>query len=309
MFKRNLIPIAFIIATKDRPVELHRTLQSISEQFVRPDEIVIVDGGNISTKDIVQSFSDLNIIYHVCKPPSATRQRNLGIEFVGPRIQLIGFLDDDIVLEPSAIANMIEFWQIASPEIGGVAFNLMNQPPLFAGQLKRIPFVEKLGFYSNKCGRVLSSGFHTMIEPRNECQFVQWLPTTAVLFRREVLESVKLDEWYKGYSYLEDLDFSYRIGKRYKLAVAANARYKHFPGSSGRGNPITFGKREVINRLYFVRKNRELSLLKCYTVLHLRILINISQGISEGRWDLVKRAWGNIVGLASSFFLFSEPNE
>lgn len=294
-------PIAFVIATKDRPHDLKRTLESLSRQKAAIDQIVVVDGGEVSVEDIAGSFPSLNIRYLVCKPPSAVLQRKAGIGALGLRASLIGFLDDDIVIEPSAVSNMLEFWRDAPADVGGAAFNMMNQPAPFAGGFKKLPVTEALGLYSSRGGRVLASGFHSMIGPVEKDVFVQWLPTGAVLFRRKALEEEPLDEWFKGYSYLEDLDLSYRIGKRYRLAVVAGARYNHFPGASGRGSPVAFGKREILNRLYFVKKHKELSLPRCYLGLHVRIFINLAQGIHEGRWDLMKRAWGNIVGLAISY--------
>lgn len=297
------LKMAFVIATKDRTEDLCRALESLSIQDMPAEQIIVVDGGDVSVEKVVLSFPTLNIQYLTCRPPSAARQRNVGIRAVGRDVSLIGFLDDDIVLEPSALSNMMAFWRNAEADIGGAAFNLINRPTLFAGSLKKLPLTERLGFYSPRGGRVLDSGFHTMIDFVEEDTVVQWMPTTAVVYRREILVNEVLDEWFKGYSYLEDLEFSYRIGKKYRLVVVSKARYSHFPGAFGRGNPVEFGRREVLNRVYFVRKNRELSLPKCYLALFLRILINIAQAICEFRMELLKRAWGDILGIASSVFL------
>lgn len=297
----NKINLALIIATKDRPEDLRRTLESLDRQTTAVDQLIVVDGGDIPIEKVVRSFPGLNINYLVCKPPSAARQRNMGFHAVRHEIPLIGYLDDDIVMEPSALSNMLSFWRSAPADVGGAAFNMMNQPPLFAGGLKKLPLTEKLGLYSSWNGQVLPSGFHTMIAFLKEDTFVRWLPTTAVVYRREALTNEALDVWFEGYSYLEDLDLSYRIGKKYWLAVVARARYNHFPGLAGRGSAIAFGKREVLNRLYFVKKNKELSLPRCYLALHFRFLVNLAQGIHEGRWDLMKRAWGNVLGLAVSY--------
>lgn len=292
---------ALIIATKDRPEDLRRTLESLSLQDTPVEQIIVVDGGEVSVEHVVSLFPRLNIDYLVCRPPSASRQRNAGVNAVRRDIAYIGFLDDDIVLEPSALSHMKEFLRNAPMGIGGAAFNMINQPMLFAGVLKKLPITEKLGLYSSISGQVLPSGFHTMMSFMKEDTSVHWLPTTAVIYRREALTNEAFDEWFEGYSYLEDLDVSYRIGRKFKLFVVSKAQYNHFPGSSGRGSPVEFGKREVLNRLYFVGKNKELSLSRCYLALHFRIVVNLAQGIREGRWDLIKRAWGNILGLAVSF--------
>ena len=108
------------------------------------------------------------------------------------------------------------------------------------------------------------------------------------------------DEWYSGYSYLEDLDFSYRAGREYRMAVVADARYNHYPVASGRGTAFVFGRREVLNRVYFVRKNNELNILKCYASLLLRVLISLIQGVSKGKIRFFQRAAGNVWGIMTS---------
>ena len=52
-----------------------------------------------------------------------------------------------------------------------------------------------------------------------------WLPSTALIWRADVLREVQFDEFYTGYSYLEDLDFSYGVGRTRPMYVVADARY------------------------------------------------------------------------------------
>jgi GT2 family glycosyltransferase len=258
-------------------------LKSLVAQSYKPDQIIIVDGSGDPVKDVLKEFSTLPIDYVRCIPPSAARQRNIGIKAVAPDINLIGFLDDDTVLEADSLEKMMEFWEKASDDLGGAAFNMVNHPPLYASWLKSLPLTEKLGLYSKDRGKVLSSGFHTMIGYIPETTFVQWLPTGATVWKKKIFEKFKFDEWFEGYSYLEDLDFSYQIGKEYRLAVVANAEYYHYAASSGRSSSYEFGK-------------RELSIFKCYMSLVLRTFISLSLAIREFKVSYVKRALGNIAG-------------
>jgi GT2 family glycosyltransferase len=295
--KRIKNKIALVVATKDRPVELRNMLKSLEVQSYKIDQIIIVDGSEDPIEDVLKEFSTLSMNYIRCIPPSAAKQRNMGIKGVNPDITLIGFLDDDIVLEVYALEKMMEFWEKSSDNVGGAAFNMVNHPTLDASWLKSLPLTEKLGLYSKDRGKVLPSGFQTMIGLVSETTFVQWLPTTATVWRKEIFKKYQLDEWYKGYSYLEDLDFSYQIGKEYRLAVVADARYYHYPASTGRGNNYEFGKKEVTNRIYFVKKHKELSLFKCYLALILRMSISVSLAIRKFKVSYIERALGNIAGL------------
>ena len=58
---------------------------------------MIVDGGTPALNDIAgdPSLAGLRIRYQRCLPPSASRQRNLGLSLVDRHTPWIGFLDDD----------------------------------------------------------------------------------------------------------------------------------------------------------------------------------------------------------------------
>ena len=298
--------IAFVIATKDRPAELKRMLKSIESQSIDLDHIVmaivIVDGGEKQVKNVAEENASLNIKYIRSLPPSAARQRNVGIQALGPEITLIGFLDDDVVLEYDAIKKMMDFWEEAPADLAGASFNMINHPSIFASWLKFQALPKNLGLYSKQKGRVLSSGFHTVIGFVKKDIDVQWLPTTAAIWRRGIFDNFKFDEWFKGYSYLEDLDFSYRVGKRNKFVVIADAQYYHFYNSGVTGGLYRFGITEIKNRLYFVRKYPELSISKCYLSLFIRMIMNLFLGFSKRNHIYFQRLMGNIVGLIKEIF-------
>ncbi len=294
--------IAFVIATKDRPEELRLLLQSLNNQSVFPSEVVIVDGGGKRLGSEFKDFKNLDIKYIQMKPPSATKQRNMGIKAVDENCSFIGILDDDIILEERAVENMMDFWKKADKRIGGAAFNLLNHPELYAEKFKSLGITEKLGLYSKTGGNVLASGFQSLIGTLNESKFVNWLPSTAVVWRKKVFEEFLFDEWYKGYSYLEDLDFSYEVGKKYKLAVVADAGYYHYPASGGRGSGYEFGVREVLNRIHFVNKHSELSLFKCFMALKVRQFMSLWLFIKKRNFYFLSRAFGNSVGFIKTIF-------
>jgi GT2 family glycosyltransferase len=306
---RPQLKIAFVVATKDRPAELERLLLSLARQERKPDEVVIVDGGEPGVAGVLArpGLSGLRLRYLRCRPPSAARQRNRGIRQVGPDIDLVGFLDDDAVLAPGAMAGMMDFWERAAGDIGGAQFNMTNHPAIFAAGLKRLPFVAALGLYSGRPGEVLPSGFQVMVGPVERTVFVRWLGSGASVWRRSVFAAESFDEWFQGYSYLEDLDFSYRVGKRLRLAVVGGADYEHLPASEGRGGGFRFGRREAVNRLYFVTKHPELSRLRCLMTLSLRLAISLAMAVRERKVYYLARAAGTLVGGAQGLVQFSRP--
>jgi GT2 family glycosyltransferase len=294
--------VAFVVATKDRPRELARMLQSLRAQTRKPDQVVIVDGGADSFDSVVAEFPELPVDYARCLPPSASKQRNAGVRMVKPDMDLVGFLDDDVVLESDAIEAMMRFWEHALEDVGGAAFNMTNHPALVAAPLKRSGLAERLGLYSRKRGAVLRSGFQTMVGVVDRDLTVEWLSSGASVWRRPVLDENGFDEWFGGYSYLEDLDFSYRVGLSHNLVVVAAARFEHLPAPSGRGNGFVFGRREIRNRLHFVRKYPGLSVTQCVVSLLVRTSMNFAGVFHRGGVYSLQRFLGNLAGLALAGF-------
>lgn len=292
--------LVFVVATKDRPAELGRLWQSLAAQSRLPDEVIVVDASARPAPPDAGRGAGPALRRIPTAVASAARQRNIGIGAVGPGAALIGFLDDDAVLEPDAVEEMLRFWNQAGADVAGAAFNMANHPPLDWPLLKRAALAARLGLYSDRGGEVTSSGFQTMIGPVAATAWTEWLPSGASVWRRGVFERHRFDEWFEGYSYLEDLDFSYRVGRAAKLAVVAAARYHHLPASGGRGGGYAFGVREVLNRLHFVAKHPALSPGRCRAALTLRLLMSLALAARERRASYVSRAFGNAVGLTRS---------
>jgi len=292
--------VALIIATKDRPEELSKLLTSLSRQSYYPDQIIVVDGSQPPLGDLIEKFSFMNIVSLRVFPPSGTKQRNAGILSVEKGISLVGFVDDDVVFEPESVERMMTYWESAPQSVGGASFNRVNHPALTGEWLKRSLLLEKLGLYNRKEGLVLSSGFQIMYGAAEKTTFIQWLGTTASVWRKEIFENFKFDEWFSGYSYLEDLDFSYRVGKVRRLAIVADAPYYHHPSPVGRPRDFIFGKKEVLNRFYFVRKHQELSVGKCCLTLVSRMILSFFLLFYERRMSYANRLLGNFAGFLES---------
>lgn len=293
--------LAFIIATKDRPVEIRRLLESLRAQSRKPDQIIVVDGGTDRVGSVLGDFPELNTAYLTASRPSAARQRNAGLKAVATDIEFVGFMDDDSVLEPDAVENMMAFWASAPTDVGGAALNMINHPPLDWRFLKTSRLAGRLGLYGPRKGAVMASGFQTQIGTVLDTTPTDWLPGTAV-WRRCVLDQFRFDDWFDGYSYLEDLEHSYRAGKEFRLVVLPGARFLHLPAPGGRGKGFLFGKREVRNRLYFVRKNPELSAARCVIALMIRTLLNLALAIRRGSGYQFERFLGNLAGLGRMAF-------
>ncbi len=145
-----MMRLAFVVATKDRPEELRRLWRSLLAQTRRPDEVVVVDASAAPSPPAGPRTEPPLLRYIMSPVASAARQRNIGIDAVGPGVEFIGFLDDDAVLEERAVEEMLGLFAAFGPEVGGAAFNMANHPPLDLAELKRTPFAETLGLYARR---------------------------------------------------------------------------------------------------------------------------------------------------------------
>jgi GT2 family glycosyltransferase len=289
--------IAIVIPTIGRCDELRKMLQSLAQQTRLPDQVVLVDeAGEGNT--LAREFPALHISVTTFQRGSASAKRNRGVECVASEIELIGFMDDDIVLEPQAVEVMLDFWKNAPEDTGGASCNWMNLPPLFASRLKSLRFVSRWGLYDPRGSLVMRSGFQTIFRSVPENRYVQWLPSGGVVYPRRILQEELFDEWFQGYGFLEDLDFSYSVGKKHRLVIVAAARSYHYPSKIGRPDWYLFGKKEVINRLYFVSKHQEFSRPLCCLGLFVRMFLSTFEAVKGLEAARLKRVAGNLVGLA-----------
>lgn len=291
--------ICFVVATKDRPDDLRRMLDSLSTQTRLPDLVIVVDSSAAPVSDVTDEFNgriQVRYIHH--QQPSASGQRNVGIEAVPRDIELIAFLDDDATLEPDALERMLNYWVDAPADMGGTAFNMINHPKRQMARVKRWPLVRALGIYTGEPGQVTMSGWQTTTGFVSRHTEVDWLSTGAAVWRAKILRETKFDEFFTAYSYLEDLDFSYTVRRNWRLAVVADARYHHYPSPVRHTQQYDFGRTEVRNRLYFVAKH-QLSYPKCWLGLMLRTGLTICNAVSRLDKGPLSRAWGNCAAMAA----------
>jgi glycosyltransferase involved in cell wall biosynthesis len=289
--------VSGIIPTVGRRAALREMLGSLAAQSRLPDEVIVVGDG---VGDLLSEFTTLRARFIHQPGASAAENRNAGAAAADPTTDLLAFLDDDIVLEPEAFTAMMRFWESGPADLGGASFNWVNHPAMPVPRLKRTALARTLGLYRDQKGAVARSGFQTTYGYVKADVLGSWLPSGAVVYRKRVFMEYGFDNWFEGYSYLEDLDLSYRISRRYKLAMVSEARINHYPSGIGRLDNYLFGKKEILNRLRFVRKHAELSVGLCYLALVLRTFLNLGSILGERDWHRVERVAGNLVGFVIS---------
>lgn len=286
--------LAFIIPTKDRRDDLRRLFPSLEKQEGLISQIVLVDGGDDTVEDLAAEFKSLPIDYIRCYPPGFTKQKNAGATALKPGMTLVGYIDDDLELEDGAVKTLLEFWEAAGSDVGGVSMNITN------AVIDRPTFFTKLfGTNSTRQGILLPSGINVVVNPVERDMQVEWLCGGAAVWRREIIDKYQHDEWFAGYGHMDDIDFSLAVGGDYKLFVLKDARCAHYEKPIVGRKSYAFGVYDTVNRHYLVKKySRRFSLAAYYWATLGKFLGRLARAVIKRDGDSWQRAKGNFVGLA-----------
>jgi GT2 family glycosyltransferase len=169
---------------------------------------------------------------------------------------VVVFLDDDVLLEPSYLAEIARLYAADRVgTLGGVGGAQHPDPTPREGALRRLATrVFLLASYGR--GIVKRSGRPEYLFAPREVTAVEFLSGCNMSYRREVFDTLAFDERLNGYALGEDLQFSYRVSRRWRLLLTPDARLEHRQGSDGRPRADDYTAMAVFNRFLFVREVR-----------------------------------------------------
>lgn len=246
--------VSVVICTRNRPREVLICLHSLMEQSYLPDEIIIVDASDTQElKSLLAQNTNLWKVranYFYTDKPGLTRQRNIGVrESHG---DIVIFSDDDVVFDRDYVKEIVRvFENDRSKSIGGVTGDIKNikKPERLYQFINHIFFLPMFGD-----GRFRPSGFPTYPHGIDRIIEVEFLSGCSA-YRREVLDEFSFDENLEGYCYMEDVDFSYRVSRKYRNIYTPYAKLIHHQSSTARGDRVMLAKMLVMNHYYLFKKN------------------------------------------------------
>lgn len=323
--------ISLVICTYMRPQPLLRLLQSVQQQTVGPDEILIIDGStNEETNKMLQENHFENLQYFLV-PESfrgLTKQRNFGIEKVAAQSDIVAYLDDDTELLPNYFEELRETFK-SDPGIsgvGGIAINENNWEQKIPGKTYNKyryyefdGFVYKegqrnvvrnyLGLQSNLGPGLMPDYSHgrTCGFPMNGKTYeVDLLIGMSFAFRKKVFDSIRFSTYFEGYGLYEDADFSIRALKFGKNVINTKIQLNHYHDASGRPNKFDYGRMVVRNGYYVWRIKYPSPSIKAQFKWHLNVLvlssIRLSNIFTTGkRKEAFTEAMGRFSGWFSLF--------
>ena len=269
---------SLIVCTYMRPNAILTLLESVNKQILYPNEIIVIDGStNNNTKNVFEkhTFKGLKYFKVDTNNRGLTKQRNFGISKVSDDIEVVCFLDDDIILTESYFKNLINTYTnypVASG-VGGYIINEVTWRKLKLNEKARFNEYEINGYVRNLGSRNVlrkrlgllsdkppcfmpefSNGFSVgSLPPDNKIYPVQYFMGGVSSFKKEIVNSIKFSTYFEGYGLYEDLEYCLRVSKKHKLFVNTEATLCHYHEEAGRPNKYSFGKMVTRNGWYVWR--------------------------------------------------------
>lgn len=210
------LTVSVIIPTKNRAVDLARTIETLLQQTVQPLELIIVDQSPSPT--FTRKVTIPIVCIHDPKLSGLTAARNASMKIARGDIWL--FLDDDVLLEPDFIEEILKAYDTNVTGVSGIITNY-SVPPLkqrlWEAVFQRGPFRDERQTIYRKAAKLQGA------RPIRVRQFGGGLMS----FRASAIRNHRFDANLSGASPGEDIDFCAGLPKESILVITPRARLIH----------------------------------------------------------------------------------
>lgn len=321
---------SLIVCTYMRSQPLLRLLNSIKNQTLYPNEILIIDGSiNSETEQILNtnSFKSLKYFKVNNDQRGLTKQRNYGVDLISESSEIICFLDDDIILKPNYFEALIKTYS-EKPDalaVGGYIINEVSWEQTdkknssskfyYDGWMRNEPLRFKMrrfiGLLPDAVPGFMPTFSHgrsiSFLPPSGKSYEVEQIMGGVSSYKKEVFNALNFSTYFEGYGLYEDADFSLRLAKKGKLYINTNAKLEHHHNVSGRPNKYLYGKMVIRNGWYVWRvkyPNPSLNAkIKWHATAILLTKIRLLNVITTSkRKEALTESMGRIVGWFSLIF-------
>ena len=228
-----------VIASLNRPAVLAETLTQFELQTVRPDQIIL----SVNKPDDLPPHIGSAVV--VKGPLGSAVQRNSGLAALDPACEIVSFFDDDVELAPDYCQNLRRAFE-QNPDLlacnGRVIADGMGEGGIPREEARRLIATDTAARQQTPVPDVVPVGPSTELHGCN------------MNVRRSILQTVRFDEKFAAYGWLEDWDFANRLGKIGRLGDVPDCRLVHLATTSGRTSGLRMGISQMINPLYIWKK-------------------------------------------------------
>jgi len=313
-----------------RDEALLKLLKTVKTQSLYPNEILIVDASvDDATKTMLQHHDFEHLKYYKVddNERGLTKQRNYGVKSVSKDIEVICFLDDDVLLEPTYFEHLLATYN-TFPEALGVGGYITNEviwrkkdntsisPNTFyyedweREEPMRFKVRRKFGLSPDTPAGYLPTFSHgrsvSFLPPSGKIYEVEQIMGGVSSFKKTVFDIQQFSTYFEGYGLYEDADFSLRLAKKGKLYVNTKARLEHHHAASGRPNLFKYGKMVARNGWYVWRikypKPNFKAKIKWNATLLLLTCLTFFSAIKNRNRNSMTEGFGRLTGWFSLWF-------
>jgi GT2 family glycosyltransferase len=260
----DTLPFSLVIATFERADELPATFAGIETQTLKPLEILVIDSSrDHRTRDLcAQWAARLPIRYTHSTACSAAKQRNQGADLTHPAAAIIGFMDDDITLQPDTCQKILTVFQRDTDgKTGGISVRIDDIHRPIPSRLTRLYLRLQAGYPHPTYGAKLLGPainclptYHEPAEQNGTLIPADWLNSGCVFYRRAPFLRERFPA-FEGYSYMEDVHLSARIGKTHRLYFHTTATCTHREGTnSSKRDHLAMARMRIRNQHIVARE-------------------------------------------------------
>jgi len=218
------VPVSVVIRTRNRPALLKEALESLRSQTARPRQVVVVNDGGASPKEVTDAFRDAFDV--VLDDPKQRRGRsaaaNRGVALATE--ELVAFLDDDDRCFPDHLERLTAA-QKQGPE-----------PVVYADAVTVVYGQGESGWEP----RVRTLQYSLDYDP-DYLLLANYIPIHTLLLPRELFR--KVGGFDEGLDYSEDWDFLIRLAAEtpFRHLRAVTCEYRVFEAQSNDATHVAAG--------------------------------------------------------------------
>ena len=228
--------ISIVIPTRDRIQDLAELLETLLRQSLMPLEVIIVDDSPGFTAESLAisytyKFQALGCAFNYLSGNATglTAARNIGIQHFNG--DYIFFLDDDTLLERNVIKSISDFFEKndnalgVQPLIFDAAKKTLSKNSLISNSVNKVLF---LNYTRDNILTVRRSG--ASIFPSSLTKTIAVKRTSGCCsYKRKVFKGLEFDTSLKRWGFMEDLDFSYNVYKKYPGSLFYTIKCQSIP--------------------------------------------------------------------------------
>jgi len=277
--------ISVIVPTVGRPESLTQLFGSLVLQSHRPDEVIVADGsgGEEVARIIAQplwSASGLNVRRLAVQPQNAVRQRRAAIAVSEAEYLLL--LDDDVVLEPTCVAALLDGMHSA-PDVVAVTADFNNQPwsgptTVWRWYLRWCHGLTDGEWQGRVVGPLLRFGYRPTPQ---RLASMEWLGAGNSLVRRDAYDQVGgFSDFFLHRSTMnEDVDLGLKLGRVGRILLCPAARMAHHHAPSGRVSAAVAAEDDLYNRYQVMNRTQGRSAVSAHGQVLLFFIVETASNL------------------------------